>query len=84
MVYIQKALAVVTTLKRTTAHLRRLYLPQLVDVLALAALSSDVGVGADLAASDPGQVRLDIESEGAEFFHIHALALAQVVVKISD
>ena len=60
------------------------YLPQFVNVLALAALSCHVRGGCDLALRDPWQVRHDVKSESTEFLHVDALALAEVLVQISD
>ena len=59
-------------------------LPQLVNVLALSTLLSQVRVGCDLATGDARKVCLNIKGEGTELLHVYTLALTQVVVQVGN
>ena len=59
-------------------------LPQSVDMLAFGTLSSHVRVSSDLTLSNAWKVSINIKGESTEFLHVDALALAKVVVQVSN
>jgi hypothetical protein len=55
-----------------------------VNVLALGTLTADIDVRVNIAAGDLGQLCFNVESKGTEATDVDGLALAEVVVEVSD